>query len=205
MSAYGPADVPADGQVGRGRQRRTAVIGRALLQARLMMAVASVACVVLALGALWVTFVDMAQFAAELVGYAGLDGADRAEARTEIITDIVKVLDGFLLCAILLIAGLGLYELFVDDVADRHGGRAPRLLKVHDLDDLKERVARLVLLILMIELFGYAVKISYSTPMDLLLLAGAILLVALAIFLTSQHGSAGRQTGHGAATPSPPP
>ena len=170
-----------------------------------MMAVASVACGALAAGALWVTFVDMVQFAVELAAYAGLDVGDRAGARTEIITDIVQVLDGFLLCAILLIAGLGLYELFVDDVAGRRGGRAPRLLKVHDLDDLKERVARLVLLILMIELFGYALKISYKSPMDLLLLASAILLVALAIYLTSQRGTAGQQTGDSAATPSPPP
>lgn len=205
MSIDGPASAPADDQVGRGHQRPTAAIGRVLWQARLMMAVASVACVGLAAGALWVTFVDMAQFAGELGGYAGLRGGDRPEARTEIITDIVKVLDGFLLCAILVIAALGIYELFVDDVADRHDGRAPRLLKVHDLDDLKERVARLVLLILMIELFGYALKISYNTPMDLLLLAGAILLVALAIFLTSQRGPVGRRTHDGAATPSPPP
>ena len=188
MNANNPPDTPADGQAGRGRQRPTAVIGRVLWQARLMMAVASVACMVLAAGALWVTFVDMAQFASELVGYAGLAGAERGEARTELITKIVKVLDGFLLCAILVIAALGIYGLFVDDGADSSHGRAPRLLEVRDLDDLKERVARLVLLILMIELFGYALKIPYTSPMDLLLLAAAILLVALAIYLTSQRG-----------------
>ena len=205
MSGHGLADAPADDEAGPGRQPPTMVVGRVLWQAQMMMAVASVACVALAAGALWMTFVDMVQFAVELAAYAGLDGGDRAGARTEIITDIVKVLDGFLLCAILLIAWLGLYELFVDDVADRRGGRMPRLLKVHDLDDLKERVARLVLLILMIELFGYALKISYNSPLDLLLLAGAILLVAVAIYLTSQRGAADRRTGDGAATPSPPP
>ena len=188
MNANNPPDTPADGQAGRGRQRPTAVIGRVLWQARLMMAVASVACMVLAAGALWVTFVDMAQFASELVGYAGLAGAERGEARTELITKIVKVLDGFLLCAILVIAALGIHGLFVDDGADSSHGRAPRLLEVRDLDDLKERVARLVLLILMIELFGYALKIPYTSPMDLLLLAAVILLVALAIYLTSQRG-----------------
>lgn len=160
-------------------------LGRGLWQARLIITVASLASMLLALGALWMTLVDLWRFFSTLLDYSGLEGAAAATARTELITDIVKVLDGFLLCAILVISSLGIFELFVGPVGA--GEKRAQLLRVHDLDDLKERVARLVLLILMIELFGYALRIPYKTPLELMMLAGVVLLVALSIFLTANR------------------
>ena len=160
------------------------------------MSVASLACLMLALGAMWVALVDLGHFFGALVDYTGLSADARSSERTELVTDIIKILDGFLLCAILVIAALGLYELFIADVTERRT-RAARLLEVHDLDDLKERVARLIVLILMIELFGYALRVPIDTPVDLLFLAGAVLVVALAIYLT------GRRPGRGTRTPPP--
>lgn len=173
--------------------RSLAVLGRAMWRARLVMIVASLACLTLALGALWVALVDLAHFFGALVDYAGLGADARSSERTELITDIIKILDGFLICAILVIAALGLYELFVTDVTERRT-RAARLLEIHDLDDLKERVARLIVLIMMIELFGYALRVRIDTPVDLLLLAGAVLVVALAIFLTGRRPGRGTRT-----------
>ena len=179
------------------RNRALAVLGRAMWRARLLMTVASLACLMLALGALWISLVDLGHFFGALVDYAGLGADARSTELTELITDIIKILDGFLLCAILVIAALGLYELFVADVTERRT-RAARLLEIHDLDDLKERVARLIVLILMIELFGYALRVPITTPIDLLLLAVVVLIVALAIYLT------GRRPGRGTRTPASP-
>ena len=168
--------------------RALAALGRVMWRARLVMTVASLGCLVLALGALWVTLVDLTRFLGALVHYGGLTGDARSAERTERITDIVKVLDGFLICAILVVAALGFYELFIADVTER--SRSAHLLQIHDLDDLKERVARLIVLVLMIELFGYALRVPYETPLDLLSLAGVVLLVALTIFLTARRPGA---------------
>lgn len=157
------------------------------------MAVASLGCMVLALGGLWVTLVDLTRFLGDLLHYGGLAGNVRGAERTELITDIIKVLDGFLICAILIVAALGIYELFVADVTTHRRGRSARLLQIRDLDDLKERVVRLIVLILIIELFGYALRVPYETPLDLLLLAGVVLLCALTIFLTARRPGAMRE------------
>lgn len=107
--------------------------------------------------------------------------------RADAITAIVKVLDGFLVSAILIIVSLGLYELFVNRIdAARFSEASPRLLQVHGLDDLKERVARLILLVLLIEFFQRALRIPYDTALDLLYLGLGILSVSAAIYLTNK-------------------
>ena len=126
---------------------------RVLWDSRLLMLVAVVASLLLALGTFYLALVDLAYFFGLVLNYSDLGAgvAERADMRADVITAIVKVLDGFLISAILIVTALGLYELFVNriDVA-RFLEASPRLLQVRDLDDLKERVARLILLVLLI-------------------------------------------------------
>jgi uncharacterized membrane protein YqhA len=53
------------------------------------------------------------------------------------------------------------------------------------LDELKEKVARLVIVVLVIEFFQRALRVSYEQAQDLLYLAIGILLVSGAIYLTA--------------------
>lgn len=189
----GQAGSPAGARRGESFVRG---LGRAIWRARLLMTAASVLCLFLAVGALYLTAVDFLGFLGLLTRYGGADGAAQDALRTDLITDLVKILDGVLICAILVLTAFGLFELFVGKITDRPQGRSARLLRVRDLDDLKERVARLIVLVLMIELFGYALRIPYETPLDLVMFAGAVLLVALAVYLT-RHASAGPGQGQG--------
>ncbi|QIN81345.1 YqhA family protein [Rubrobacter tropicus] len=163
---------------------------RVLWDSRLLMLVAVVAGVLLALGTFYLALVDLVYFFGLVLDYGdlGVGAAGRNDLRADVITAIVKVLDGFLISAILIIVSLGLYELFVNriDVA-RFSEASPRLLQVHDLDDLKERVARLILLVLLIEFFQRALRIPYETALDLLYLGLGILFVSAAIYLTTRR------------------
>ena len=67
---------------------------------------------------------------------------------------------------------------------------ATRVLLVTSLDDLKDRISRLVLLILIVEFFGLALQFSATTALDLLALGLGIFLVAAAMYLGSQHSRA---------------
>lgn len=161
---------------------------RALWDSRLLMLVGVVSSVLLAFGTFYLALVDLVYFFGLILDYGDLGAgvAERNDLRSDVITAIIKVLDGFLICAILIIVALGLYELFVNriDVA-RFSEASPRLLQVHDLDDLKERVARLILLVLLIEFFQRALNIPYDTALELLYLALGILFVSAAIYLTN--------------------
>ncbi|MEJ7818671.1 MAG: YqhA family protein [Rubrobacteraceae bacterium] len=140
----------------------------------------------LALGSLYLATVDVVYALGYLVQYAdpALGSGARVDLRTDAITAIVKAVDGYLISAILIIFALGLYELFISklDIAERSEA-APRLLLIHSLDELKERIASLILLVLVIEFFQRALQLTYDTPLDLLYFATGVLLVSGALYL----------------------
>jgi uncharacterized membrane protein YqhA len=63
---------------------------------------------------------------------------------------------------------------------------------IENLDDLKDRLAKVVLLILIVKFFEQVLSLTFETPLELLYLAVGIALVAGALFLS--HGKSG--TGH---------
>ncbi|HZP85824.1 MAG TPA: hypothetical protein VFB54_03325, partial [Burkholderiales bacterium] len=62
------------------------------------------------------------------------------------------------------------------------------------LDDLKNRLAKVILMILVVRLFEHAVKMRVNVLLDLVYLAAAIALVGLALYLT--HVSEGHSAAH---------
>jgi uncharacterized membrane protein YqhA len=64
---------------------------------------------------------------------------------------------------------------------------------INTLDDLKSKLAKVILMILIVTLFKEAMTMEIASPLDLLYLGGGIALVALALYWT--HASEG---GHSA-------
>jgi uncharacterized membrane protein YqhA len=182
-------------------------IERLIWASRLSVVVAVFASIMIALGALFMATVDAAYVLVGLIQYplASLGAEGRAALRAATITGIVKAIDGFLLASIMLIFAYGLYELFISRIdAAARSESAPRLLQVRSLDDLKNRLAKVVLLVLVIEFFQHALKMSYGSPSDLLALALGTLFVALALWLSSPKGDGAAKTARD-EPPSLPP
>ncbi len=134
--------------------------------------------------------VDVVLLVQHTLHYADADMA--AEARKALhdstVSHIVEVVDGYLLATVLLIFSLGLYELFISDIDQAHGSKASsKILVISSLDDLKSRLAKVIIMILIVTLFEQALNMKVSAPIDLLYLGGAIALIALALYLT--HGA----------------
>lgn len=167
------------------------MLERGLWSSRLFMIVAVVMTLLFAVGALVLATLDAAYLVELITRYAGQRSLDVAAcdlARTDAITTIVKALDDLLIAALLLIAAFGIYELFVNrlDPADETPATA-RLLRVRDLDDLKERVAKLVL-VLAVEFFQQALRLPIETPLELTYLGIGVMLVSAALYLSGRHG-----------------
>ena len=164
---------------------------RLLWSSRLVVIVAVVASVLVAFALFYVTTVDVVVVVGKLAGY--VPGSTTLDyARAQIIRGVVEVVDGYLLGAIMLIFALGLYELFVSRIEAAEGSEfASRLLLIRNLDDLKDRLAKVVLLILVVKFFAYALQAEFKRPLDLLYLALGTALVAGAIKLSHGHGGGG--------------
>lgn len=109
----------------------------------------------------------------------------RKALHDSIVSHIVEVVDGYLLATVMLIFSLGLYELFISDIDQAHGSKAAsKILVINNLDDLKSKLAKVILMIMIVTLFEEAITMHMSTPLDLVYFGAAIALIALALYLT---------------------
>ena len=158
-----------------------------LWESRLIVLLAVVVSLMVALSMFFVAAVDAFYMISKLLHYASpaLTGAERIELRTSTVTHVVEVVDGFLLAIVLLIFSLGLYELFISKIDNAEKAEnSSQVLLITSLDDLKGRLAKVILMILIVRFFEYALRIEFTTALDLLLLAGGIALLGLALYLS---------------------
>ena len=166
-----------------------------LWHSRLVVLVAVVASLATAFAVFYLATVDAAFLIAHLADYASpaLDAAARKALRAQSVTHVVEVIDGYLLATVLLIFGLGLYELFISALDPaRHSEVFSRVLTITSLDDLKSRLGKVVLMILIVKFFEHGISMHFEGPLDLLYFAGGIALIGLALYLS--HAGEG---GHG--------
>ena len=119
--------------------------------------------------------------------YADADMTDEARKllHDRTVSHIVEVVDGYLLATVMLIFSLGLYELFISDIDQAHGSKASsKILVISSLDDLKGRLAKVILMIMIVTLFEAALNMKLQTPLDLIYLGGSIALIALALYFS---------------------
>jgi uncharacterized membrane protein YqhA len=130
---------------------------------------------------------------------ASLTDEARKVLHDSTVSHIVEVVDGYLLAVVLLIFSLGLYELFISDIDQAHGSKASsKILVISNLDDLKSRLAKVILMIMIVTLFEEALNMHISQPIDLVYMGASIALIALALYLT--HAADGHSAGDEEAT-----
>jgi uncharacterized membrane protein YqhA len=109
----------------------------------------------------------------------------REELFRQSILRMISLIDGYLLGAFMFIFGFGMYELFLADLQEARSSKASgRILQIKSLEDLKTRLGRVILIILIVELFKDAYDVKLQSPLDLLYVAAAIALIGLGLFLT---------------------
>ena len=114
----------------------------------------------------------------------------------ESILRLITMIDGYLLGAFMLIFGFGLYELFIAQIQEAKASRmSARILRVESLDDLKSRLGKVILIILIVETFKDGFQIKAESPLDVLYVAASIALVGLALYLTHSSGSENKKAG----------
>lgn len=155
----------------------------ALWRSRLVVYLAVVCSMLAAFALFYVTVVEVYYTLVHLTHYAGLDDVARAELRANTVAHIVGSVDGFLLAIVLLIFAFGIYELFIADIGCAADGRSSKVLIIESLDDLKSRLASVILMILVVIFFEHAIHFQPNGIMDLLYFAVAISLISLALYL----------------------
>jgi len=116
-------------------------------------------------------------------------GVEYPNFHVEAVGQIISSVDDFLLATVLLIFAMGMYELFISkiDIAHMDEG-ASNILMINSLDDLKDRLAKVVLMILVVTFFKNVLHVTFDNPLNILYMGGGILMVSLALYFTHKSG-----------------
>ena len=106
-----------------------------------------------------------------------------------IVAELIGAVDLYLIAIVLFIFGFGLYELFISQIDIAKRSAASKILEIHSLDELKDKLAKVIIMVLIVGFFKRAMNTTYNGPLEMLYLAGAILGLALAFyFMHKGHG-----------------
>jgi uncharacterized membrane protein YqhA len=121
-------------------------------------------------------------------GHLAHDGAGGLLTYNAMIMGLITVVDDFLIGIVLLIFGLGSYDLFISriDAALEQGDIRPDWLVFGSLDELKSVLGKVVLMILVINFLRLTIETDFEGPRHLVYLGAGIALVSLGLKLT--HG-----------------
>lgn len=108
---------------------------------------------------------------------------------TVLVSHVITAVDDFLLAMVLLIFALGVYELHIDEIESaRDNPAAGKLLQIKNLDDLKDRLGKVILMILIVAFFKSLLHVEFQSPLEILYMGGGIFLVALASYFGHKAG-----------------
>lgn len=157
-----------------------------LWNTRFIVLTAVISSMITALAMFYMASVDVYYLVSHLGEYMSPDlvGEARGDFRANTVTHVVEVIDGYLLATVLLIFSLGLYELFISKIDEAEESESSKVLAIHSLDELKARLGRVVLMILIVNFFEHAISMDFHGPLDLLALAAGIGLISLALYFS---------------------
>jgi len=100
----------------------------------------------------------------------------------KIVAELIGAVDLYLIAIVLFIFGFGLYELFISQIDVAKKSAASKILEIHSLDELKDKLAKVIIMVLIVGFFKRAMNTEYGGPLEMLYLSGAILGLALAFY-----------------------
>ena len=110
------------------------------------------------------------------------------ETNNELLYNIISSIDLFLIGIVLLIFGFGVYELFISEINFAKDKFADSTLKINSLDQLKNKIIKVIIIVLIVKFFEKVLKLShnFTTPNDLILFSLSILAICIGYFLINR-------------------
>lgn len=100
----------------------------------------------------------------------------------EAVSIIVGAVDLYLMALVFYIFSFGIYELFISDVEEFKEYKQSKVLEVHSLDELKDKLGKVIIMVLVVNFFQHALNLKFNSSIDMLYLAIGILCICLGLW-----------------------
>ncbi len=105
-----------------------------------------------------------------------------------VVGAIIGAVDLYLMAVVMLIFSFGLYELFISDIEPAKNSDASKILEIHSLDQLKDKLAKVIIMVLIVSFFQRALHTDYSGALEMLYFSASILALALGLYFLHKGG-----------------
>ena len=107
-----------------------------------------------------------------------------------VVGGIIGAVDLYLIGVVMLLFSFGLYELFISDidVAKEDEERENKILSIHSLDQLKDKISKVIVMVLVVSFFQKVGHTEYNGALEMLYFALSITAVAVGLFFLNKVG-----------------
>lgn len=119
-----------------------------------------------------------------------LTGAHPEKFHQEIVGGIIGAVDLYLIGVVMLLFAFGLYELFISDIdaAKDDEGNDNQILAIHSLDQLKDKISKVIVMVLVVGFFQKVGFTEYNGALDMLYFALSITAVSVGLYFLGKVG-----------------
>ena len=119
-----------------------------------------------------------------------LTGAHPQNFHEDVVGGIIGAVDLYLIGVVMLLFAFGLYELFISeiDAAKDESGEENKILAIHSLDQLKDKISKVIVMVLVVGFFQKVGHTEYNGALDMLYFAFSITAVAVGLYFLGKVG-----------------
>ena len=97
-------------------------------------------------------------------------------------SEVVGAIDLYLMALVIYIFSFGIYELFISEITQLKQSKQSKVLEVHSLDELKDKLGKVIVMVLIVNFFQRVLHANFTTPLEMAYLAASILALCLGLY-----------------------
>ena len=117
-----------------------------------------------------------------------ISGGHPEKFHEDIVAGIIGAVDLYLIAVVMFIFAFGVYELFISDIDEAEGKNGSKLLAIHSIDELKDKIAKVIVMVLVVNFFQRVLHTSFATPLEMLYFALSITALAVGLYFLGKVG-----------------
>jgi uncharacterized membrane protein YqhA len=108
----------------------------------------------------------------------------------DIVGGIIGAVDLYLIGVVMLLFSFGLYELFISDIdaARNEEGVENKILAIHSLDQLKDKISKVIVMVLVVSFFQKVGHTEYHGALEMFYLALSVTAISVGLYFLSKVG-----------------
>jgi len=107
----------------------------------------------------------------------------------DIVAGIIGAVDLYLIAVVMFIFAFGIYELFISEIDEASKDtKSSKILAIHSLDQLKDKIAKVIVMVLVVNFFQRVLHTEFTTALEMLYFALSIAALAVGLYFLGKVG-----------------